>query len=664
MDSIKQVAVLMKKKNIVDGISIYFPDHIISGFIDEEDNEDEKIKLFTDDYNHEYLLVDEPTGAFSNDDVVWYNIPESTLLKKYEGLSREEALVEYFNSINKILIVGLYDCVNRKVLLFDLDFDKLYTYINDQPTPYETLLDKKTLISKLFDIDMNDEFVGNQSKIYKKQQTTEYVEDASIKATLENVNSVYEKILKIDDIDKLKKICADLEEMYMNIAENLDSNYKFSTNKVKDEIENFVYKTIDIYHSMGNSNDINEIKGTIASIRDRQKNHFMAMIREEDSKQRKREERQQELEDVFLQEEKEQKNDVLFNPGEMKEFLDKRVIGQEEAKRDIISAIFMNSLADESISKNTCLLVGPTGSGKTLIAESVAGFLDLPFVNIDTTQLTVPGYVGANIEDFLGRLIESANGDVEKAENGIVILDEIDKKGSKSNGDVSGKGVLNTLLPFVQGTTYIVSYNRRKVNFNTKNLTIFMTGAFTDVAKGVSEESLYNDSKIGFGTSQESQNKEDIAYKKLDIEDFVEYGNFPIELIGRISNVVQLSGHTMESLRAILIDSDISVLKLEAEKLKKINVEVKYSDDYLDAVAEKALKLKTGARSLKSTIENSIKEARWEAITSDEFKSIILNKDCVEDNLKAVLVYNDGNYTTVEDLRNKKEEKTVEKVKK
>lgn len=191
-----------------------------------------------------------------------------------------------------------------------------------------------------------------------------------------------------------------------------------------------------------------------------------------------------------------------------------------------------------------------------------------------------------------------------------------------------------------------------------------MTGAFTNVAKGVSENSSYTDSKIGFGTSQESQNKEDIAYKKLNIEDFVKHGDFPVELVGRVSNIVQLSGHTKESLRTILIDSDISVLKLEAEKLKKINVEVKYSDDYLDAVAEKALKLKTGARSLKATVENSIKEARWEAITSDEFKSIILNKDCVEDNLKAVLVYNDGNYTTVEDLRNKEVEKVVEKVKK
>ncbi|MDO5003216.1 MAG: AAA family ATPase [bacterium] len=510
----------------------------------------------------------------------------------------------------------------------------------------------------------DSEFKSKISQIYSIYENASETREINNQKVIEKIDEVYNEILKIDNIKLLNRLSSNLEEMYLELVLSLDSSYNFSNDKVRDEVENFLYRTIDTYHSLAKSSDINEIKKTISSIANRQKIHFKSLLNDASQQQKERNKKQQELEEVFLQEEKEQDNDVLFNPKEMKEFLDKRVIGQEEAKKDVISAIFMNSLADESISKNTCLLVGPTGSGKTLIAESVAEFLDLPFVNIDTTQLTMPGYVGANIEDFLGRLIESANGDIEKAESGIVMLDEIDKKGSESNGDVAGKGVLNTLLPFVQGTTYDVRYNNRRVSFDTSKLTIFMTGAFTDVAKGVSDKSSYTDSKIGFGTSQESQNKEDIAYKKLNIEDFVKHGDFPVELVGRISNIVQLSGHTMESLRTILTDSNISVLNLEIEKLKKIDVEVKYSDDYLDAVAEKALKLKTGARSLKATVENSIKEARWEVITSDEFKSIILNKDSVEDNLKAVLVYNDGNYTTVEDLRNKEVEKAVEKVKK
>lgn len=696
----KYISILMKKKNIEEGISIFFPDHIISGTVevDDEDN----ITYFIDNFGNEYTFMNDGFSAFSNDDVVGYCIAESELLKEYDGLTREEALVEYFDDMTETTPISFYHYPSGKLVFLDFNFNDVSQYINEIEPDEKSktvILDFKRVVKQLFNnepplesesqretenseeieaisieisvfknlLTLNDKALKSKMNelydTYEKIQKQDTVEKEN--EILKRIDNVYDKVLSLNNIDELNKICSGLEEIYMELVFSLDEHHKFSSDKIKAEIENFCYKSIDIYHDLANSSDIEKIKNTMASIRDRQKIHFSTLLMDENRKQQERAEKQKELEEVFSNDFDNKEENILFNPKEMKKFFDKKIIGQEEAKKDIISAIFMNSLADESISKNTCLLVGPTGSGKTLIAESVAEFLDLPFVNIDTTQLTMPGYVGANIEDFLGRLIESANGDIEKAESGIVMLDEIDKKGSKSNGDVSGKGVLNTLLPFIQGTTYTVSYNHRKVNFNTKNLTIFMTGAFTDVAKGVSENSSYADSKIGFGTRLENENKEDITYKKLDIEDFVKHGDFPVELVGRISNIVQLSGHTKESLKTILTDSNISVLNLEAEKLKKINVEVKYSDDYLDAVAEKALKLKTGARSLKSTVEKSIKEARWEVITSnDSFKAIILNKDCVEDNLKAVLVYNDDNYTTVEDLRNKEVEKAVEKVKK
>lgn len=695
----KYIAILMKKKNIEEGISIFFPDHIIAGTIemDDEDN----IEYFIDNFGNEYTFMNDVSSSFSNEDVVGYCISESELLKKYDDLTRDEALVEYFDDVTETTPISFYHYSSGELVFFNFNFNNVFQYINELKLDEKSktvILDFKRVVKQLFE---NEKSLENESQ--NKIENNEKIETISIEISafknllmlndkelkskmnelydayekiqkqdsnekeneiLKRIDNVYDKVLSSNNISELRKICSGLEEIYMELFFSLDEQYKFSSDKAKDEIESFCYKSIDIYHDLANSSDIEKIKNTMASIRDRQKIHFSTLLMEENRKQQERAEKQKELEEVFS-DDFDNKEEILFNPKEMKEFLDKRIIGQEEAKKDIISAIFMNSLADESISKNTCLLVGPTGSGKTLIAESVAKFLDLPFVNIDTTQLTMPGYVGANIEDFLGRLIESANGDIEKAESGIVMLDEIDKKGSESNGDVAGKGVLNTLLPFVQGTTYDVRYNNRKVSFDTSNLTIFMTGAFTDVAKGVSDKSSYTDSKIGFGTSQKNQNKEDIAYKKLNIEDFVKHGDFPVELVGRISNIVQLSGHTKESLRTILTDSNISVLRLETEKLKKINVEVKYSDDYLDAVAEKALKLKTGARSLKSTVEKSIKEARWEVITSnDSFKAIILNKDCVEDNLKSVLVYKDDNYITVEDLRNKEVEKTVEKVKK
>ena len=340
----------------------------------------------------------------------------------------------------------------------------------------------------------------------------------------------------------------------------------------------------------------------------------------------------------------------------MKEFFDKKIIGQEDAKKDVISSIVMNSLSDNPLDKNSCLLVGPTGSGKTLIAETVSEYLDMPMEVIDTTQLTAPGYVGANIEDFLVRLLVKAKGDIKKATTGIVVFDEIDKKGSEKNEDVSGKGVLNTLLPFLQGTTYNVKYNNKTICFDTSKLTIFATGAFTDVALAKSKNGNvgdYKNTNIGFNSELNSKNEleEDIKYEKLEIDDFVKYGNMPIELMGRFTTIAQLSGHTKESLKSILVDSNISALLAEKNKLSKLGIDVKWTEGYLDAVAEAALKLKTGGRSLKKIVEQSIKEARWEVMKElENYKGILLTEKAVEDNCECILIDNTGVFTKVSDL--------------
>ena len=341
---------------------------------------------------------------------------------------------------------------------------------------------------------------------------------------------------------------------------------------------------------------------------------------------------------------------------EMKQFFDAKIIGQEEAKKDVISAIIMNQLSDKS--RNCCLLVGPTGSGKTLIAETVSEYFNMPMEIIDTTQLTMPGYVGANIEDFLARLLEKSNGDLEKAEKGIIVFDEIDKKGSQSNGDVAGKGVLNTLLPFLQGTTYDVKYGRDTVRFSTSKLTIFATGAFTDVV----ERKDAKNKTIGFNVeTNQNKEKQDIEYKPLEISDFVKYGNMPVEIMGRFTTITQLTGHTKSSLRKILTDSNISALLEEEKKLAKIGIVLFWDDEYLDKVAEEALKLKTGARSLKTIIEKSIKEARWEVLENMEsYQAIFLTKDTVTDNLNCQLIDNDNNVIILRDVLS---QRTLEKQK-
>ena len=356
-------------------------------------------------------------------------------------------------------------------------------------------------------------------------------------------------------------------------------------------------------------------------------------------------------------------NNILkYNAKEMKKYFDQKIIGQEEAKKDVISAIIMNKLSNNSANRNSCLLVGPTGSGKTLIAETVSEYLDLPIEIIDTTQLSVPGYVGANIEDFLSRLILKAGGDIKKAEEGIVIFDEIDKKGSKDNGDVAGKGVLNTLLPFFQGTHYNVKYNGGTVLFDTSKLTIFATGAFTDVANGTKKkDDRYNSTTIGFASSIAETSKQDIKYDKLEIEDFVKYGNMPIEIMGRFTTITQLTGHTKESLRSILTDSNISALLAEKDRLNKIGVELRWTEGYLDKAVEKALKLKTGGRSLKTIVESSVKEARWEVLENiGEYAAIILTEKTVLDNQDCELVKIDGetiNFKEILEIKNKEKEK-------
>lgn len=360
------------------------------------------------------------------------------------------------------------------------------------------------------------------------------------------------------------------------------------------------------------------------------------------------------------------KNDNIlkYNAKEMKKYFDEKIIGQEEAKKDVISAIIMNKLSNNATNRNSCLLVGPTGSGKTLIAETVSEYLDLPIEIIDTTQLSIPGYVGANIEDFLSRLIMKAGGDIKKAEEGIVIFDEIDKKGSKENGDVAGKGVLNTLLPFFQGTSYNVKYNGSTVLFDTSKLTIFATGAFTDVANGTKKkDDRYNATTIGFNSASLNETKQDIKYEKLEIEDFVKYGNMPIEIMGRFTTITQLTGHTKESLRTILTDSNVSALLSEKEKLKKIGVDLRWTDGFLDKVVEKALKLKTGGRSLKTTVESSVKEARWEVLENiGGYIAIILTEKTVSDNQDCELMLSDGNTLNLKRIIEEKN-KEIEKAK-
>lgn len=342
----------------------------------------------------------------------------------------------------------------------------------------------------------------------------------------------------------------------------------------------------------------------------------------------------------------------------MKNYLDERIIGQEQAKIDVISVINSNQLIDNFKNKKSCLLVGPTGSGKTLLATAISEYLDVPMKIYNTTGLTSSGYVGKSIDDIMISLLAAADGDLEKAKRGIVVLDEIDKKASKKANDPAYSGVLNELLPFVEGSTYDIKYKDKDYTFDTSWLNILATGSFASLIES-ENSSNYKRTKIGFHKTEEDHLEYDIEYPELTEEVLHEAG-IPMELLGRLPVVTQLEGHTKETLKAILTDAKDSPLLAEKRSLEKIKIHLSFTEGYLDAAAEKALTKKTGARSLTAIVEESVKMARYTAQEYlGNYPQIVLTKDAVSDNLKCILMDYDGNSYTTKEVREKKDKQTL-----
>lgn len=329
---------------------------------------------------------------------------------------------------------------------------------------------------------------------------------------------------------------------------------------------------------------------------------------------------------------KKENKKLPFDINDMYNYVISKVIGQDDAVKKIILSFAFNYLASNSqgfdeIQPTRCLITGPTGVGKTMILETIIEYLDknnqikIPMVKVPTSQLTVAGYVGMNLEDILNELVlkspdcSDALSKVEYAErNGLVFFDEIDKKGSASNGDVAGRGVLNSLLQFFDGSNYEVSVNRNKFYFNTKYLNIFASGAFTNVKDTKSKICGFNNSELS--TCGES----------LDIKDYIREGQIPNELMGRFHQIVELDQLNIKALQSILKSSLSSPLLVEARKLQLLGVELKWSEGFIEAVAREAYKLNLGARPLKTIIEKALFDFKWETLTKQGVTSIEVNE--------------------------------------
>lgn len=526
---------------------------------------DERLKQFIDEQGNEYYYMMSDNALKSNNPKAIYNVMEIDYLKRKYGT----------NSIDTIL----FDYQT------DVQIKGYYVGRTDVNTPFV----------HVFNFDGMRKEASKTAKVISKVETA-------------NVEKLEDLILNtVDDEYSQEQIEELLERLYFEQAV-MDNTIGTMENKIEAMKENKTYKEY-LYEQ------VEKVELPTAYPKTDEESLKEAIERRYKVPEKK-------------------DTSVVVNPMKIGKRINiadvyskvtKILIAQDEPTRRVITEIARKEMHEKK-KKEGILLTGATGVGKTKLMELIAKYTDRPIHKVDSTQITTAGYVGKDIEEELWDLYEDCGRDKEKAEQAIIFFDEIDKKGSEKNDDVNARGVLNELLPFIEGTTYSATKDTKTsspvVKLNTSNMTVVFAGAFTDVYKGLSK------SAIGF--DQETITK----MRKPEPSDFVNRGMMTDEFMGRVT-VIKLNDLDVEDLKRVMLEGDESAIKIQEEIFRKLGVKIRFTDGYINKVAKKAYDKKTGARGLNGIIDESTWEAFEEVYQNPEiFSSVVLTEKTVDDSSK------------------------------